>query len=137
MTLAYWLVHCGLEPTIVEKAPKLRAGGYIIDFWGVGFDIAEQLGALPEIRSKGYMVEEVRIVDRSGKRVAGFPVEAVARLAQGRYISLARGDLASSIFARIVDRVETILGTTSLTSSRLDQAFVSLLNQEQHVISIW
>jgi 2-polyprenyl-6-methoxyphenol hydroxylase-like FAD-dependent oxidoreductase len=109
-TLAYWLAHYGLEPTIVEKAPKLRTGGYIIDFWGVGFDIAEQMGALPEIRSKGYMVEEVRIVDRSGRRVAGFPVEAVARLAQGRYISLARGDLATSIFARIEGKVETILG---------------------------
>ena len=109
-TLAYWLAHYGMAPTIVEKAPRLRTGGYIIDFWGVGFDIAERMGALPEIRSKGYMVEEVRIVDRSGKRVAGFPVEAVARLAQGRYVSLARGDLASSIFGRIQDNVETIFG---------------------------
>lgn len=107
-TLAYWLAHFGLEPTIVEKAPKLRTGGYIIDFWGLGFDIADRMGLLPEIRRKGYMVREVRIVDRTGRRVAGFPAEAVARVAQGRYISIARGDLAASIFGKIEGKVETI-----------------------------
>ncbi len=107
-TLAYWLAHFGMEPTIVEKASKLRTGGYIIDFWGLGFDIADRMGLLPEIRRKGYMVRDVRIVDRNGKRIAGFPAEAVARVAQGRYISLARGDLAASIFDAIAGRVESI-----------------------------
>ena len=36
-TLAYWLARYGFQPTIVEKAPHLRTGGYIIDFWGLGF----------------------------------------------------------------------------------------------------
>ena len=40
-TLAYWLLHYGFEPTIVEAAPKLRTGGYIIDFWGAGFDTVD------------------------------------------------------------------------------------------------
>jgi len=30
--LAYWLRHYGFEPTLIERAPALRAGGYIIDF---------------------------------------------------------------------------------------------------------
>ena len=107
-TLAYWLAHFGLEPTIVEKASKLRTGGYIIDFWGLGFDVADRMDLLPEIRRKGYLVREVRIVDRSGKRIAGFPAEAFARIAQGRYISLPRGDLAASLFGAIEGRVETI-----------------------------
>lgn len=51
-TLAYWLARYGFEPTIIEKAPQLRPGGYIIDFWGAGFDIAERMELLPEI-SKG------------------------------------------------------------------------------------
>ena len=76
--LAYWLAHYGMTPTIVEKAPKLRSAGYIIDFWGLGFDIADRMGLLPEIRRKGYMAREVRVVDRTGKRIAGFPVEAFA-----------------------------------------------------------
>ena len=99
--LAYWLKHYGFEPTIVESAPALRTGGYIIDFWGAGFDIADRMGLLPELRGKGYAVQEVRAVNRSGKRVAAFPATAFSRLTAGRYISLPRGDLAAAIFGRI------------------------------------
>jgi hypothetical protein len=31
-------------PTLVESAPALRTGGYVIDFWGLGYDIAERMG---------------------------------------------------------------------------------------------
>lgn len=94
-TLAYWLAHYGLEPTLIETAPSLRTGGYVIDFWGAGFDIADRMGALPEIRRQGYIIREVRVVDRNDKRVAGFPVEAFARMTQGRYVSLPRGELGA------------------------------------------
>ncbi|GAA1537602.1 hypothetical protein GCM10009691_11030 [Brevibacterium picturae] len=33
-TLAYWLQRAGHEPTLLELAPTLRRGGYLIDFWG-------------------------------------------------------------------------------------------------------
>ncbi len=36
-SLAHWLHHSGHEPTLIEKAPRLRTGGYVIDFWGVGY----------------------------------------------------------------------------------------------------
>ena len=35
-TLAYWLAAHGHQATMVEKAPALRTGGYVIDFWGAG-----------------------------------------------------------------------------------------------------
>jgi 2-polyprenyl-6-methoxyphenol hydroxylase-like FAD-dependent oxidoreductase len=107
-TLAFWLSHYSMEPTIVEKAPQLRIGGYIIDFWGLGFDIADRMGLLPEIRNRGYVAREVRIVNPSGKRISGFSVESLSRVVQGRYISLARSDLAASIYHAIEGKVETI-----------------------------
>ncbi len=109
-TLAYWLAHYGFEPTLVEKSPRLRSGGYIIDFWGLGFDIADRMGLMPELRRTGYLMEEVRVVNRSGKRVAGFPAQAISRLTNGRYISIPRGDLAATIFAKLEAKVETIFG---------------------------
>jgi len=109
-TLAYWLAHYGLTPTIVESAPRLRTGGYVIDFWGAGFDIADRMGLLPEIRDKGYMLREVRVVNRDGKKVSGFPAEAFSRMTHGRYVSLPRGELAASIFGRVDGKVETIFG---------------------------
>ena len=46
-TLAFWLERCGFAPTLVESAPALRTSGYVIDFWGLGYDIAEKWGYCP------------------------------------------------------------------------------------------
>ena len=117
-TLAYWLARYGLTPTIIESAPRLRSGGYIIDFWGAGFDIAERMGILPQILDKGYKVRELRVVDTNNRRVAGFPVDAFFRMTQGRYISVPRSELAASIFATTQNSVETIF---SENVDRLEQ----------------
>jgi 2-polyprenyl-6-methoxyphenol hydroxylase-like FAD-dependent oxidoreductase len=53
-TLAWWLRRYGHEPVLFEKAPSLRTGGYIIDFWGVGYDVAERMGILPSLFQEGY-----------------------------------------------------------------------------------
>ena len=63
-TYSSLLAHYGFTPTIVEKAPTLRTGGYMIDFWGAGFETAERIGLLPKIRRKGYIVQELRVVDQ-------------------------------------------------------------------------
>jgi 2-polyprenyl-6-methoxyphenol hydroxylase-like FAD-dependent oxidoreductase len=125
--LAYWLAHYGFKPTIVEKAPRLRTGGYIIDFWGAGFEIADRMSLLPELSSKGYMLQEVRVVDRHGKRVAGFPAEAFSRLTHGRYVSLPRTELSASIFGKVARSVETIFGDSV---ERID-------HREQSVLVHW
>jgi 2-polyprenyl-6-methoxyphenol hydroxylase-like FAD-dependent oxidoreductase len=66
------------------------------------------MGLLPQIRRDGYVAQEVRIVNPSGKRISGFSVESLSRVVQGRYISLARSDLAASIYNAIEGKVETI-----------------------------
>src|SRR5215469_15014855 len=118
-TLAYWLLHHGFQPTILEAAPKLRTGGYIIDFWGAGFEIADRMGIVPGITARGYRIREVKVVNDRGSRIAGFPVEVFTQIAQGRYISLARGDLAAAIFGTIEDKVEVIFGDSV---DRIEQA---------------
>lgn len=46
-TLAYWLYRYGHEPVLIERASSLRSGGYIIDFWGPGYEVASMMGILP------------------------------------------------------------------------------------------
>ena len=53
-TLAYWLARAGHTPTLVERGPELRRGGYVIDFWGAGFEVAERMGIAPELLERGY-----------------------------------------------------------------------------------
>lgn len=109
-TLAYWLGRFGHDVTLVEVANELRTGGYIIDFWGAGFDVADRMGLVPELLEKGYSVREVRVVDRNGRRLSGFDTSAFKRIAGGRFVSLPRGELAASIFARVRHTAETIFG---------------------------
>src|SRR6185437_15440194 len=89
-TLAYWLRVAGFAPTLVEHAPVLRPGGYVIDFWGLGYDIAERMGLLAQINQVGYHVGETRIVDDHGARAAGFGTRVFSELTGGRYVTLAR-----------------------------------------------
>lgn len=109
-TLAYWLLRSGHEVTLVEQAPQLRRGGYMIDFWGIGYDVAEKMNLIARIRQFGYQVKEVRFVNRQGRRTGGFGVDVLQRLTQGRFTSLRRSDLAATIYDALDDRVETIFG---------------------------
>lgn len=107
-TLAYWLERGGHEPTLIEKAPRLRTGGYVIDFWGAGYTVAEKMGILPAVREAGYQVRDIRLVDRRGRKVGGFSADVFRRMTGARFTSLPRGDLAATIFGALGDRVETI-----------------------------
>jgi 2-polyprenyl-6-methoxyphenol hydroxylase-like FAD-dependent oxidoreductase len=111
-TLAWWLLRHGHEPVLFEKAPSPRRGGYVIDFWGLGYDIAEKMGLIPQIRELGYQVEEVRFVDTSGRKNGGFSADVFARMTRDRYTSLKRSDLAATIHGAIDGRIETVFGNS-------------------------
>src|SRR5665213_2766897 len=105
--LAYWLQKSGHDVLLVEQAPELRQGGYIIDFWGLGYDLAEKMGILPRIKELGYQVSEVRFVGRTGRKVGGFDVDVFNRVTDGRFTSLRRSDVSAAIYEAMGDRVET------------------------------
>ena len=119
-TLAYWLLHYGFTPTLVEEAPRLRTGGYLIDFWGLGFDIAEKMGIVPELMRTGYRIKDVKLVDAAGRRASGFSAAVFDEMTKGRYISLPRGELAAAIYRTIEGQVETLFGDriTEIADSR-------------------
>jgi len=110
-TLAYWLLKAGHEPTLVERAPELRRGGYLVDFWGAGFDVAERMGIVPELRRRGYVMTEARAVDRDGHRIASLKPAAIMGSTQ-RYVSIARSELAAVIYDALDGAAELILDDT-------------------------
>ncbi|HET7613764.1 MAG TPA: FAD-binding domain [Gemmatimonadaceae bacterium] len=127
-TLAYWLLERGFTPTIVERAPALRTGGYVVDFWGVGYDVAERMKLLPALYEDGYLIDEVRLVDSSGKRITGFDARLVRKATGNRFVSVMRSDLSRRIYDLIDGRVETIFGDT-ITSISQDRFGVSVTFQ--------
>jgi 2-polyprenyl-6-methoxyphenol hydroxylase-like FAD-dependent oxidoreductase len=109
-TLAYWLDQSGFTPTLVEQAPGPRRGGYVVDFWGTGYDIAERMGLLPQLERQAYHVREVRMVNRAGRRVSGFSADVFRRFTDGRFFSIARGELAAAIYDKLGNKVEAQFG---------------------------
>lgn len=107
-TLAFWLKAAGFEPTLIERAPALRTGGYVIDFWGLGYDIAERMDLLMDINRIGYHMRELRIVDDRGRRVTGFGTNVFRELTNGRYVTLGRSDLSRLLFTKVKGAVEVI-----------------------------
>lgn len=109
-TLAYWLARAGFKPTLVERAPDLRKGGYVIDFWGLGYDIAERMGIAGEIERQGYHVQEMRVVDDRGRCVAGFGTKVFRELTGGRYVTVARSELSRLLFEKSIGKAEVMFG---------------------------
>jgi 2-polyprenyl-6-methoxyphenol hydroxylase-like FAD-dependent oxidoreductase len=109
-TLAYWLLRAGHQPTLVERAPELRRGGYVIDFWGAGFDVAERMGIADELRRRGHHFTEARTVAEDGHRIASFETSVFA--SQDRYVTIPRSDLAAVIYGAMQGGVELILNDT-------------------------
>lgn len=109
-TLAWWLHRFGLEPSIVEIAPEFRTGGYMVDFWGKGFDLIESMGLRPEVERRGYRIREVRFVHADGTRAGGFSTDGFKRVTGERFTSLPRSDLAEIIWKSLPGSVGTRFG---------------------------
>jgi 2-polyprenyl-6-methoxyphenol hydroxylase-like FAD-dependent oxidoreductase len=111
-TLAYWLCKSGFKPTLIEHAPSLRTGGYVTDFWGLGYDIAERMGLSGDLDRLGYHMRELRIVDDEGRRLAGFGTNVFRELTGGRFVTLRRSDLARLLLERAQVDAEVLFGET-------------------------
>src|SRR3546814_18305450 len=97
LTLAYWLNKFGFNPTVVEISPKLREGGYAIDFWGAGFDVAERMNIVPDLRKADLGIPELVFVDKDDKRKGGFNNDKLRKMVNGRLVTLLRSDLSKVI----------------------------------------
>jgi len=109
-TLAYGLKTAGFEPTLIERSPTLRSGGYVIDFWGLGYDIAERMGLSADINRAGYQFRELRIVGPKGKRISGFGTNVFRELTGGRFVTIRRSDLSRLLFDAVNDGTEIVFG---------------------------
>lgn len=112
-TLAYWLLRTGHEVTLVERAPRLRDGGYVVDFSGAGFDVAERMGIVPRLREEGYRFREAREVSSNGRRIAHFdPIHLIEGATAGRYVTIGRSDLSRAAYEAMDGDAETIFDDT-------------------------
>jgi 2-polyprenyl-6-methoxyphenol hydroxylase-like FAD-dependent oxidoreductase len=105
-TLAYWLHRYGFDVTVVEKADRVRGGGYPIDIRGSALTVVERMGLLPPVRAAHVDTRRLTFLAPDGDVVGSVQPEALTGGVEGRDIELRRGDLTDILFGAVRDDVE-------------------------------
>lgn len=100
------------DVTIVDRAPAPRTAGYMVDFFGLGYDAAERMGLLPRLTELGYDVPGANFVDNAGRVRARLSYERFARAVDGKLLSIMRPDLELALRERLPDAVDLRYATT-------------------------
>jgi 2-polyprenyl-6-methoxyphenol hydroxylase-like FAD-dependent oxidoreductase len=111
LTLAFWLQRSGYELTVVEKSPSLRDEGYMIDFFGSGYDVSEKMGLLSDLEKIHHPISRLVFVDATGRERFSIDYAAFRRLLGGRHFNFMRGDLERLLHSKIKDRLRLRFGT--------------------------
>ncbi|KOU23760.1 FAD-dependent oxidoreductase [Streptomyces sp. WM6372] len=112
--LAFWLHRHGFTPTIVERAPELRDGGYAVDFRGEALDVLDRMGLLEEIRALDTEMGDAAMVDAEGRQYATLPAAIFAG-----DLEVLKGDLTRMLYEITREDVEYVFGD-SITSLHQD-----------------
>ncbi|MCO1657816.1 FAD-dependent monooxygenase [Pseudonocardia humida] len=121
--LAYWLDRYGFEVTVVEKAARLRGGGYPIDVRGPARDVVERMGLLPRLRQAHVDTRKITFLDPDGAVIAGLRPEALTGGAEDLDLEVRRGDLADCLYGLVRDEVEFLF----------DDSIATLRDRADHV----
>lgn len=114
LTLGILLKEKGWEPLVIERDPAVRTEGYMMDFFGTGWDVADRMGLLSDIRKIHYPIEYLEYVDRNGNpHFPAVPIDRVRRAFKGKYAYIRRPDLEFILFNRaLASGVKIKFGTT-------------------------
>jgi 2-polyprenyl-6-methoxyphenol hydroxylase-like FAD-dependent oxidoreductase len=112
VTLAWWLRRGGWQVTVVEKADGPRGGGYVMDFWGAGIAVAEQMGLLPAMGEERVTISAVEYQDSRGRPHGRIDYPRFANAIGGQVFSLRHAGLHRILLDAIADRVEMRYGCT-------------------------
>ncbi|MFD0574535.1 FAD-dependent monooxygenase [Kitasatospora gansuensis] len=112
LTLAYWLARYGFRPTVVERAPGMRAGGNGVDVSGLAVDVVERMGIMPSVRAAATDVRGMKFVDADDRTRARIALQGASS------VELMRGDLVALLYDSARDGVEYLFGDSV---SRLEQ----------------
>ncbi|WP_395361143.1 FAD-dependent monooxygenase [Streptomyces sp. YH02] len=103
--LALWLHRYGFTPTVVERAPELRPGGYKVDIRGTAIEVCRRMGILDEIRANSTDMRGGSYVDDHGRTIGELPADIFGGRVE-EDDELMRGDLARILYDRTRADVE-------------------------------
>jgi 2-polyprenyl-6-methoxyphenol hydroxylase-like FAD-dependent oxidoreductase len=112
--LAYWLRQYGFTPTVVERAPAPRPGGYAVDFRGAAMNALQRMGILDAVRARATNMGDLTYFTGDGRKVARLPSVALSG-----ELEILRGDLVEILYGLTSHNVEYLFDDT-ITSLHQD-----------------
>ena len=109
LTLAYWLKRHGFSPTLIEKSPSLRTGGYKIDLRGVALEILKQMGIYSTIVENQTVIAHAVCVDEKGNQVTQMSRDLLGTRLEGIDLEIMRGTLCL-IIQKAIGEIDCLFG---------------------------
>lgn len=106
------LQRAGWAVTLLEKAPGLRDGGYMLDFYGPGFEAAADLGVIGALEARARGVGRIDFVDQQGRTGSSMDYRQISRATQGKLFPILRGDIERALHDALPATVEIRYGTS-------------------------
>jgi len=124
-TLAYWLKRYGFTPTVIERAPQMREGGYPIDVRNEAVQVARLMGIWPRLQQEKTYLGEISFVNERHQRINRVNLQAVRKAFAPEDLEIRRGDLARTLYELTKDEVEYRFGD-SIHTLKQDEAGVDV-----------
>lgn len=109
LTLAYWLKRYGFVPTVIEKHPSLRSGGYKIDLRGAGLEVMKRMGVYPAISESRTRNRRGVLLDETGRQVMEMGVDLLGTRLEDFDLEIMRSTLCR-ILKDAASEVECLFG---------------------------
>ncbi len=104
LSLALSLVRQGIMPEVVERAPGLNTGGYVVGLQANGWDVAERLGILPALRASALPAADAVYRDGEGRELFRYREELVRAVTNGKMMHVPRDVLVARLAEALAEQ---------------------------------
>lgn len=132
LTLAYFLHKNGCQPVIIEKAPSLRDGGYMIDFFSSGISVAEKMGILNQLKAKDHESNIIRQQNERGLKQFILDLSGFRAAVKGKLFNFLRTDLSDVLYETIKSDVEIRFSTSIKSVVQNEKEVIVTFNDNKH-----
>ena len=99
-----WLGRAGFRPVVVEKAPDVRAGGYLVSLSDQAYRFAQELGLTDALTARSIGITASSYHDASGRALLSLDYEEM--FGSLNVVQMMRDDLVALLYERAADLAE-------------------------------
>ena len=134
LTCAIWLARHGFKPIVIEKAPEIRADGFIVSLSHASYHYAKRLDLFDKIAAKNSGIRESSYHDRRGKAMLTLDFRDLFRGVD--VVQIMRDDLEDILYEVAKEQIEIRLGTSIKSIEQSQTAQVTFENGKEEEFDV-